>query len=148
MRSRRLDEQRSWALMVATLPEGGTTEAASSEVIGSLTFSMAKPLAPLPPPFPSDAPTRAYVSNVAVSPRHRRRGVARALLGAAERRAARLGQAEIWLHVDAENAGANALYDALGYEDMGLEPAPVAAINLRERRRTLRKRLLVPLWRR
>ena len=42
----------------------------------------------------------------------------------------------------------DALYDALGYEDMGLEPAPVAAINLRERRRTLRKRLLVPLWRR
>ncbi len=55
------------------------------EVVGTVALCLSQPEALLPPPFPSAAPTRLYVSNMAVAPGHRRRGVARALLRASVR---------------------------------------------------------------
>ena len=53
--------------------------------MGCVTVNMMQPEAKLPPPFPSNAPFRAYISNMAVSPAVRRQGVARALLRECER---------------------------------------------------------------
>jgi ribosomal-protein-alanine N-acetyltransferase len=60
-----------------------------------------------------------YISNVAVAPAQRRRGVARALLGALERRAREKGLAFLTLEVRAGNAAAIALYAGCGYETVG-----------------------------
>ena len=69
----------------------------------------------LPPPFPSLAPHRLYVSNMAVAPAARRRGAARALLRAATRAGARWGEPSAWLHVGAANGGARELYTSAGF---------------------------------
>ena len=126
---RRSREGRCWALLVADIVEeedgrvgnecvgdvsaprgntgkkeggrGAPARGLERSIAGTLTFSIAVPDAPLPPPWPAmGRQKRAYASNVAVSPAARRKGVASALLSAAERRAARLGYDELWLHVD------------------------------------------------
>lgn len=56
-----------------------------------------------------------YVSNLAVRPGWRRRGIARDLLAESERTAQHWHQADIRLHVMADNAGALQLYRSLGY---------------------------------
>lgn len=67
-----------------------------------------------------------------VEPDRRGRGVARALVAAAEARAAEEGCAALLVSVEAENAAARGLYAAAGFEDLG-RPAP-----------RLRKRLEAP----
>ncbi|MEW5302118.1 MAG: hypothetical protein WDW36_004928 [Sanguina aurantia] len=47
---------------------------------GCVTLCMAQPEALLPPPFPSNAPLRVYVGNMAVSKAFRRQGLALRLL--------------------------------------------------------------------
>jgi ribosomal protein S18 acetylase RimI-like enzyme len=54
-------------------------------VLGTAALAMMQPEALLPPPFPANAPWRLYLSNMAVANSHRRRGLARTLLRAAER---------------------------------------------------------------
>jgi ribosomal protein S18 acetylase RimI-like enzyme len=54
-------------------------------LIGCAFVSFLTPEALLPPPWPTLKPVRFYISNMAVLPDHRRRGVARALLQACER---------------------------------------------------------------
>ena len=54
-------------------------------VVGCVTVSPLRAEAALPPPFPSSAPLRCYVSNMAVSTGARRQGVARRLLAQCER---------------------------------------------------------------
>ncbi|MFO1340427.1 MAG: GNAT family N-acetyltransferase [Burkholderiaceae bacterium] len=61
-----------------------------------------------------------YVYDVAIAPGHRRRGHARAAFVALEAVVRELGLRDIGLHVFAHNAGAQALYHALGYEVTGL----------------------------
>ncbi len=63
-------------------------DSGSSEVLGSVNLSMMQPESLLPPPFPSAAPHRLYVSNMCISGKHRRRGGAMELL----RRCERLGE--------------------------------------------------------
>jgi ribosomal-protein-alanine N-acetyltransferase len=60
----------------------------------------------------------AEVLTIAVRPEHRRCGVARALLAAAEGLAKVTADA-IFLEVAADNAGAIALYEGAGYERVG-----------------------------
>jgi ribosomal protein S18 acetylase RimI-like enzyme len=54
-------------------------------VIGSVTLVLRRVEAVLPPPFPTTAPLRMYLCNMAVHTSHRRRGVAKALLQEAQR---------------------------------------------------------------
>jgi RimJ/RimL family protein N-acetyltransferase len=51
---------------------------------------------------------------------HRRRGIGRALLEAAERWAAEAGVTKLELHVFPHNTGARSLYEKCGYEQEGL----------------------------
>jgi ribosomal protein S18 acetylase RimI-like enzyme len=64
-----------------------------------------------PPPLRS-----LYVDALATDPRHRRRGVARALLAEAERRARAEGFPCVALETAGDNAPARALYEAAGFE--------------------------------
>ena len=61
-----------------------------------------------------------YISNVAVSEKHRRRHVADMLITSLEERARSKGLAFMSLEVRASNASARALYQKHGYEDVGV----------------------------
>lgn len=61
-----------------------------------------------------------YISNVAVSPKYRRRGVGGALIGAIIERGRELGLSFLTLEVRQGNAPARALYARHGFEDVGL----------------------------
>jgi len=65
-----------------------------------------------------------YVDALATDPSHRRRGVARALLADAERRAAEAGLVGVALDTGIENRAARALYEHSGFMSRGLRPAP------------------------
>lgn len=58
----------------------------------------------------------AYISNVAVSPTARRKGVATALMAAATDVARDWGCGTTALHVDPKNASALGLYSSIGYK--------------------------------
>jgi hypothetical protein len=71
--------------------------------------------AALPPPFPSNAPLRAYISNMAVAPSARRQGLGRTLCTACGRVAKAWGEPCVLLHVAADNATAQQLYASCGF---------------------------------
>ncbi|GAB4814389.1 hypothetical protein N2152v2_001435 [Parachlorella kessleri] len=95
----------------------------SGALLGTLAASLARPQAMLPPPFPTYAPLRAYVSNVAVRQECRRLGVATALLRLSERLAAWWGHDSIWLHVEADNTAGVELYRGAGYQIVKQDPS-------------------------
>ncbi|HWG21751.1 MAG TPA: N-acetyltransferase [Terracidiphilus sp.] len=64
---------------------------------------------------------QAYIQTLEVSPQHRRQGIALELLLRLESSARSAGATTIWLHVDAENTSAIALYRAHGYQQQGRE---------------------------
>ena len=128
-RERRARRKRMWNVLVAE-------DRATGEVLGSALVCWFAAEALLPPPFPTLRPHRLYLSNMNVRAAHRRRGVGRALLGQAEALARRWRVAELWLHVDAPNAAARALYEQAGFS----EPEPDRwALGLGPRRLLLRK---------
>ena len=65
----------------------------------------------------------AELLTIAVDPAHRRKGIARGLMGAALDRAAARGAEAMFLEVAAGNAGAIALYQASGFRRNDLRPA-------------------------
>lgn len=65
-------------------------------------------------------PPQADVMNVAVSPALRRRGIARALFAEMQRRLPEID--ELFLEVRASNSGAIALYQTLGFAQVGRRP--------------------------
>ena len=65
-------------------------------------------------------PPQADVMNVAVSPALRRRGIARALFAEMQRRLPEID--ELFLEVRASNSGAIALYQSLGFVQVGRRP--------------------------
>lgn len=67
-----------------------------------------------------------YMSTLAVDPEYRNRGLGRALLGAVEAEAAKRGATGIYLHVEAANSGARALYESTGYAKQPDTPMHVA----------------------
>lgn len=73
------------------------------------------------------AERRIYIHHLAVEASARRRGVGSALLRHAETEAARLGIAEVLLHVWAANAVARSFYAAQGYVPRNMVLARVAA---------------------
>ncbi len=67
-----------------------------------------------------DPPRRsAYIQTIEVAGSSRRQGIARKLLQFVEQSALDAGASLIWLHVDAANAPAIALYAAAGYVQQG-----------------------------
>jgi len=68
------------------------------------------------------ADTAAHLNLLAVVPVHRRRGVARALLGWLEETARTAGAFDIGLELRAGNAAARACYLALGYRELDCIP--------------------------
>ncbi|EFN55373.1 hypothetical protein CHLNCDRAFT_134424 [Chlorella variabilis] len=107
--------RRSFVVLVAE-------DRASGELLGSATVSLAQPEAALPPPFPTSKPRRVYVSNIAVLPRHRRRGVASALLAQSERQARLWRRDSLWLHCELSNKPALELYHSMGYQEVRRDP--------------------------
>jgi ribosomal protein S18 acetylase RimI-like enzyme len=86
----------------------------------------------------------SYVASMAVAPAARRAGVARALLGAAERVAARHWRdAQACLHVYQDNAPAIAAYAAAGYEAIYADAAWLRYVAMRPRL-LMRRRLAPP----
>lgn len=75
---------------------------------------------------------RAWLSNVATAPGARRRGLARALLRAAEGEARAGGAGHLFVHAVADNWAARALYSAAGFELDGEEEAAQARLAGRE----------------
>lgn len=66
--------------------------------------------------------TSAFVKDLAVHPRARRRGIGRALMLAAFHEFARRGAVHVDLKVGEENANARALYHSLGMQMVSREP--------------------------
>jgi ribosomal protein S18 acetylase RimI-like enzyme len=62
------------------------------------------------------------LQDVSVRPEYRRRGIASALIRAAEREARDHGVDRLWLEVSIDNGAAQALYRSLGYRDAGVPP--------------------------
>lgn len=63
-----------------------------------------------------------YIGNVCTRKKYRRNGAALALLSLARERATDLGLSFLTLEVRASNAGAIALYERAGYENVGTRP--------------------------
>jgi ribosomal protein S18 acetylase RimI-like enzyme len=63
----------------------------------------------------------AYIQTIEVAPEKRGQGIGGALMRSVEQSAQAAGATMIWLHVDAENAGAIRLYEAHGYRPEGRE---------------------------
>ena len=68
-----------------------------------------------------EAVVSAYIQTIEVAPAKRRLGVGAELMRRVEQSAQKAGAKAIWLHVDAENAGAIRLYEAHGYRREGKE---------------------------
>lgn len=60
-----------------------------------------------------------HITNLAVHPRFRRQGIARALLGATLEEARRTGVEQAFLEVRPTNSEARALYESLGFQVIG-----------------------------
>jgi ribosomal protein S18 acetylase RimI-like enzyme len=65
---------------------------------------------------PAPAAESLYIDALGTSPEFRRRGVASALLAAAEARARRLGLGRVSLETEVDNEAARALYERCGFE--------------------------------
>ena len=63
----------------------------------------------------------AYIQTIEVAPEQLRQGIGKELLRCIEGSARSAGAQGIWLHVDAQNAGAIHLYEANGYRREGRE---------------------------
>ncbi|GAX78717.1 hypothetical protein CEUSTIGMA_g6155.t1 [Chlamydomonas eustigma] len=83
---------------------------------GCVSISLLRAEAALPPPFPSSSPLRCYISNMAVSEKYRRKGLALSLLNECERTGRLWGYDSVWLHVGVMNTAAQALYRKAGFK--------------------------------
>lgn len=66
--------------------------------------------------------TEADVQTIAVAPDIRRMGLGRALMHALLKAARTAGVNDVFLEVRADNTGAQALYESLGFEPIGVRP--------------------------
>ena len=124
---------RGAVMLIAARPSG-------SECVAAVELRLRRADGAHPTPLPmldalrdafsarSGAPDRPYISNVCVADACRRRGVAQALMDAAEHLAGPEGWGydSVFLHVHEENPAALGLYEALAYEKLeALDEAPL-----------------------
>ncbi len=84
---------------------------------------------------------RAYLSNLAVSPAHRREGAAQQLLKTCESVALNWGFHHVYLHVMDDNAAAQALYVQAGYQLCEVSNPILSGLGLRPKRLLLSKQV-------
>ncbi len=121
----------NYAFFVATVPGGG-----HEVVVGTVEVALRSLY-----PMPMNGASFPYLSNLAVHPDYRRRGVATKLLIASEDLVVSSGYATLHLHVLDENATARQLYGKLGYQIQHATPSWYCWLLRRPRRLLLRKLL-------
>jgi len=106
---------KSWFL--AKNPHlANTVHAAGEQIVSVLDTSKSIPQrAGWITVLPDEKTRRLYISNLEVMEAHRRRGLARWLVGEVARWWAKAGQGEVWLTVFEDNAPARDLYELLGF---------------------------------
>lgn len=132
----RWQRQRQFAVLLAE-------DAATGRLLGSVTLSLTRCEAALPPPLPTSKPLRLYISNMVVDPEARRRGVATELLGACMRLGRRWQRDSAWLHVEERNSAGLGLYQAAGFRGVSSQRRWNSAF----RKSRLMSRLLPPATR-
>jgi ribosomal protein S18 acetylase RimI-like enzyme len=142
-RKLRFGVDERFACLVAERAGGGAGAPARPDIVGVAEVSyldVAEILRSLDP----GTDRFTYVASMAVAPAARRAGVARALLAAAERVAARHWRdAQACLHVYQDNAPAIAAYAAAGYEAIYADAAWLRYVAVRPRL-LMRRRLAPP----
>jgi len=86
-------------------------------------------------------PHRAYLSNLAISPTHRRQGAAQQLILTCETIALGWGFRHAYLHVMADNVAAKRLYEQLGYQPCEVSNPVLSMFGLRPQRLLMSKRI-------
>lgn len=99
-----------WATTVAdhvSMPLNGYIWEENGALVGNLSLI----------PFLNGGKRNYLIANVAVDPRHRRHGIARALTEKAMQHARDHGANAVWLHVREENPPAIHLYESMGFKE-------------------------------
>ncbi len=86
-------------------------------------------------------PNRAYLSNLAIDPAHRREGAAQQLLSTCESIALGWGFHSVYLHVMADNVAAQALYARAGYQQREVSNPILSGLGIRPQRLLLSKQV-------
>ena len=105
---------------VTTIKNEETKEITEGEVISlvSVALDLRSRIVDDPNPPPSDAP---YVCNMAVSSRHRNKGVAKAMLEAIGEFVPSVGGCDVWLHVREVDGKAVRVYERFGFETVKVD---------------------------
>ena len=105
---------------VTTIKNEETKEITEGEVISlvSVALDVRSRIVDDPNPPPSDAP---YVCNMAVSSRHRNKGVAKAMLEAIGEFVPSVGGCDVWLHVIEVDGKAVRVYERFGFETVKVD---------------------------
>ncbi|CCO66311.1 predicted protein [Bathycoccus prasinos] len=106
--------------VTTTIKNGETKEITEDEVISlvSVALDVRSRIVDDPNPPPSDAP---YVCNMAVSSRHRNKGVAKAMLEAIGEFVPSVGGCDVWLHVREADGKAVRVYERFGFETVKVD---------------------------
>ena len=106
--------------VTTTIKNGETKEITEDEVISlvSVALDVRSRIVDDPNPPPSDAP---YVCNMAVSSRHRNKGVAKAMLEAIGEFVPSVGGCDVWLHVREVDGKAVRVYERFGFETVKVD---------------------------
>lgn len=127
-----------YVCLVAVAAASGASGSAE-ELAGTVEIALRSP-----PSWQPRASQYPYISNLAVSPSCRRRGVAQQLLLACERTALEWGFSDLYLHVLENNHQARQLYLKTGYQLHQVEPSYSAWLMGRPKRLFLHKHLASP----
>lgn len=106
--------------VTTTIKNEETKEITEGEVISlvSVALDVRSRIVDDPNPPPSDAP---YVCNMAVSSRHRNKGVAKAMLEAIGEFVPSVGGCDVWLHVREVDGKAVRVYERFGFETVKVD---------------------------
>ena len=106
--------------VTTTIKNEETKEITEDEVISlvSVALDVRSRIVDDPNPPPSDAP---YVCNMAVSSRHRNKGVAKAMLEAIGEFVPSVGGCDVWLHVREVDGKAVRVYERFGFETVKVD---------------------------